>query len=96
MSDVIYIRTSDDGQLKTTLKVQAALYGVPLNEYCLWVLEEATMPHDELVLALQARSEEVESRKRYTQQVVIEDRSRIPQPRAVTQPMKAREKEWML
>ena len=77
----IYVRGVSE-EHKRSLAVLAASLDVSMNTLCMWILEEAAMPYDELRHALQERATELHSQQpTYT----------IPRPRHPTQPFRQRE-----
>ena len=81
----IYIRGVSDDH-KRSLAMLAASLDISLNTLCMWILEEAAMPYDELRFALQRRAEEVHDKRA----VYDMPTTRIPAAQSDTQPFPRR------
>lgn len=87
-------------ETKKTLMMIAGALGVSLNELCVWIFEEISMPHDELKRELLDRAEATMSVDRKELLMALVDRSidkqkrmtvraynrTVPRPSATTQP----------
>ncbi len=72
---------------KHTLMMMAGALGVDLNTLCVWIFEEASMPHEELRQTFLDRAEEVQMRRAASgRKVTVRKYDSVPAPRANTRP----------
>jgi Co/Zn/Cd efflux system component len=72
---------------KHTLMMMAGALGVSLNDLCVWIFEEAAMPHEELRDALLQRANDVHSSRG---KLTIRKYDSVPSPRTPTRPFEGK------